>query len=344
VRAFRFEAWGHAPATTEVADPAPGDGEVLVRVLAAGACHSDLHVVDAAEGTFGFRPPFTLGHEIAGRVAAVGPSVTGVSVGDPVAVYGPWGCGECARCMAGADNYCDRRGTLGWAGAGLGRDGGMAEYVLVPSARHLVPTGALAATQAAPLSDAGLTPYHAVNGLRLAEGATVAVLGVGGLGHLAVQILRAVTPARAFAVDVREEALELAHESGASLAVLARDDTHRALRAANGGVGLDAVLDFVGSSSTLALAVDSLRANGDLVVVGSGGGQLTVGKGRLPAGVRVSLPFWGTRPELSAVLALAADGRLRVAVEEFPLSAAADVLARLRAGKVRGRAVLVPDK
>ncbi|HEX6355976.1 NAD(P)-dependent alcohol dehydrogenase [Actinophytocola sp.] len=344
MRAFRLTAPGR-PALVEVEVPTPGNDEVLVRVLAAGACHSDLHVIDAAEDTFGFRPPFTLGHEIAGQVAAVGPAATGVEVGAPVAVYGPWGCGECARCEAGADNYCDRRGTLGWAGVGLGRDGGMAEYVLVPSARYLVPTGDLSPTQAAPLSDAGLTPYHAVAALRLDPGSAVAVIGTGGLGHLAVQILRAITPARVLAVDNRESALELAHESGAELATLARRDTHRVLRAANHGVGLDAVLDFVGSDSTMALAAASVRAGGDLVVVGSAGGQLTVGKGgRLPAGARVSLPFWGTRPELGAVVALAQAGRLRVTVEEFPLSAAPEALARLRAGTVRGRAVLVPDQ
>lgn len=345
MQAFRFTAWGSAPVLTDVGQPVPAGDEVLVRVLAAGACHSDLHVVDAAEGTFGFRPPFTLGHEIAGEVAALGPTASGVAPGDPVVVYGPWGCGECARCAAGADNYCDRRGGLGWAGVGLGRDGGMAEYVLVPSARYLVPTGDLAATQAAPLSDAGLTPYHAVSGLRLGDDPTVAVIGTGGLGHLAVQILRAVTGARVFAVDVRESALELAEASGAARTMLARPDTHRALRAANGGVGLDAVLDFVGGESSLTMAAASVRAGGDLVVVGSAGGRLTVGKGgRLPAGVRVSLPFWGTRPELTEVVALAREGRLRVAVEELPLSAAASVLARLRAGEVRGRAVLVPDR
>jgi len=342
VRALRLEGWGVSPALRDVAEPVPHGGEVLVRVLAAGACHSDLHVIDAAEGALPFRPPFTLGHEIAGQVDALGPQATGVAVGDPVVVYGPWGCGRCGRCAAGADNYCDRRGELGWAGVGLGRDGGMASHVLVPDARHLVPAGGLSPTQAAPLTDAGLTPYHAVSSLRLGDGSCVAVVGTGGLGHLAVQILRAITPARVFAVDVREAALELAHESGAELTTLAKSDTHRTLRAANERVGMDAVLDFVGSDSTLALAAASLRAGGDLVMVGSGGGRLTVGK-HLPAGTRVSVPFWGTRPELREVVALARDGRLRVAVEEFPLSAASEALARLRAGAIRGRAVLVPE-
>jgi len=343
VRALRFEAWGTAPAIRDVGVPVPRGGEVLVRVLAAGACHSDLHVIDAAEGAMPFRPPFTLGHEIAGRVEALGPDTAGVEVGADVVVYGPWGCGTCVRCVAGADNYCDRRRKLGWAGVGLGRDGGMAEYVLVPDARHLVPAGGLSPSQAAPLTDAGLTPYHAVNTLAgLGDGSCVAVIGVGGLGHLAVQILRAITPARVFAVDVREAALELAHESGAELTTLVKPDTHKVLRA--GGAGVDAVLDFVGSDSSLTLAAASLRAGADLVIVGSGGGRLTVGKGgRLPAGARVSLPFWGTRPELPEVIALARAGRLRVAVEEFPLSAAEEAFARLRAGAVRGRAVLVPE-
>lgn len=345
MRAFRLDAWGVSPTLRDVDEPVPRGGEVLVRVLAAGACHSDLHVIDAAEGALPFRPPFTLGHEIAGQVAALGPDATeatGVAIGDPVVVYGPWGCGTCTRCAAGADNYCDRRGELGWAGVGLGRDGGMASHVLVPDARHLVPAAGLSPTQAAPLTDAGLTPYHAVNALRLGEGSCVAVIGTGGLGHLAVQILRAITPARVFAVDVREAALELAHESGAELTTLAKADTHRALRAANGRVGMDAVLDFVGSDSTLTLAAASLRAGGDLVMVGSGGGRLTVGK-HLPAGTRVSVPFWGTRPELHEVVALARDDRLRVAVEEFPLSAAREALDRLRAGAIRGRAVLIPE-
>lgn len=338
--ALRLEAWGSSPRLRDVDVPVPRAGEALVQVLAAGACHSDLHVIDAAEGAMPFQPPFTLGHEIAGRVAALGPDATGVAVGDPVVVYGPWGCGECTRCAAGADNYCDRRADLGWAGVGLGRDGGMASHALVPDTRHLVRSDGIDPAQAAPLTDAGLTPYHAVTALRLDEGASVAVIGVGGLGHLAVQILRAITPARVFAIDTREAALELA--PGAERTFLARPDTHRALRGANGGVGMDAVLDFVGADSTLALAAASLRAGGDLVVVGSGGGRLTVSK-QLPTGTRISLPFWGTRPELPEVLALARDGLLRVAVEEFPLSAAGEALNRLRAGAIRGRAVLLPE-
>lgn len=345
--------WGGPPVLTEVARPIPRADEVLIRVEAAGVCRSDLHVLDARPGALPYRTPFTLGHEVAGRVAERGPGATGPAVGERVVVYGPWGCGLCSRCAAGAENYCDRRADLDavrtGTGLGLGRDGGMADYLLVPSGRLLVPVGDLPAAQAAPLSDAGLTAYHAVSGIRptlpVEGGASVAVIGVGGLGHLAVQILRATTSARVLAVDVREEALALADACGAHFGTLLRPDTAEVLRRrADGGVGVDAVLDFVGSRSSLELAVGALRSGGELAVVGSGGGELTVRKpGALPPGVRISLPFWGTRPELEEVVALARKGAVRVETEEFALSSAPEAIDRLRSGRTRGRTVLVPD-
>ncbi|CAM5711127.1 S-(Hydroxymethyl)mycothiol dehydrogenase OS=Streptomyces alboniger OX=132473 GN=CP975_05105 PE=3 SV=1 [Streptomyces alboniger] len=336
---------GTEPALAELERPVPSGTEVLVRVEAAGLCQSDVHVIDVAEGALPYRPPFTLGHEVAGHVAALGPDAEGTTAGERVVVYGPWGCGNCTRCAAGRDNYCDHRGDLGWHGAGLGRDGGMAEYLPVPSARHLVPIGDLPATQAAPLSDAGLTSYHALTGVRhaLGEGTVALVIGVG-LGHLAVQMVRATTPSRVLAVDIREEAVDLALRSGAHLGVPMGADTAKVLRAETGGVGVDAVLDFVGNEATFALAVQLLRPGGELAVVGSGGGRLTVRKpGFLPAGFRLSLPFWGTRPELAEVIALARAGSLHVETEQFPLSAAPEAFGRLRQGRVRGRAVLLPD-
>ncbi|WP_432165615.1 NAD(P)-dependent alcohol dehydrogenase [Streptomyces sp. bgisy031] len=345
MKALRLKDWGQEPELTDLDRPVPGPGEVLVRVEAAGLCHSDLHVLDAAPGALPYRPPFTLGHEIAGQVAALGPGADGgPTPGERVVVYGPWGCGSCTRCAAGQDNHCDRRDTLGWHGAGLGRDGGMAEYVLVPSARHLVPIGDLPADQAAPLSDAGLTSYHAVAGVRqaLGKGSTAVVVGVGGLGHLAVQILRATTPSRVLAVDLRPEALALAARSGAHQSIPMDADTAAALRKATGGVGVDAVLDFAGAQPTLDLATEVLRPGGELAIVGSGGGRLTVRKpGFLPPGVRLSLPFWGTRQELTEVIALARSGALRVETEQLPLPSAPDAVDRLRRGQIRGRAVLV---
>lgn len=335
--ALRLPAWGEPPTLTDVDVPPPTGSEVLVRVEAAGICHSDLHVLDAAPDALPYRPPFTLGHEIAGHVVAG----TGVETGERVAVHGPWGCGTCRRCALGEDNYCDRRAELAWAGAGLGRDGGMAGHVLVPHARHLVPIGDLDAAQAAPLTDAGLTPYHAVARLRLGDEASVVVVGVGGLGHVAIQILRAVTRARVFAVDVREDALSLADRSGAHRTLLARPDTETVLRRETGGA--DAVLDFVGSDPTLRLSAAILRPGGDLVLVGSGGGKLTISKpGPLPPGASVSLPFWGSSRELAEVIALARAGKIRVETELFPLTEAGEAFSRLRAGRIQGRAVLLP--
>ncbi|MFC8428206.1 NAD(P)-dependent alcohol dehydrogenase [Streptomyces sp. NPDC057253] len=350
-RAVRLTRWGGPPVLTEVAPPVPTGEEVLIQVEAAGLCRSDLHVIDAGPDDLPYLVPFTLGHETAGRVVRRGPLAGGPGIGERVVVYGPWGCGSCARCRAGAENYCDRRLALDVArtgtGPGLGRDGGMADLLLVPSGRLLVPVGDLDAVQAAPLSDAGLTAYHSVNTVRhaLGDGTAVVVLGVGGLGHLAVQILRATTNAEVLAVDVREEALALAHECGAHFGTLLRPDTAAVLRDRTGGVGAVAVLDFVGSRSSLDPAVAVLRPGGELAVVGSGGGELTVRKpGALPPGTRISLPFWGTLPELEAVVSLAREGVLRVEVERFPLSGALEALARLRSGDVRGRAVLVPDQ
>ena len=342
MRALRLPGPGLAPTLVELDRPVPRGGEVLVRVTAAGLCHSDLHVIDAGR----FPTPFTLGHEVAGQVAAAGPDATGIAPDDPVVVYGPWGCGRCLRCLAGRDNYCDRRAELSWAGLGLGRDGGMAEYLLVPAARYLAAIGDLDPAQAAPLTDAGLTPYHAIQRCRAAlrDGTTVVVIGIGGLGHLAVQLLRALTPSQVIAVDVRDEALALAARCGAHVSLPAAPDAHRHVRTASGGHGADVVLDFAGTDATLELAARSLRADGDLVIVGSGGGHLAVRKpSTLPAGSRVSLPFWGERDELTEVVALARAGALRVEVERFPLSAAPEAIDRLRAGTLQGRAVLIPD-
>ncbi|MFE6174521.1 NAD(P)-dependent alcohol dehydrogenase [Streptomyces sp. NPDC056464] len=353
MRAVRLTHWGGPPVMTELDRPSPQGEEVLVQVEAAGLCGSDLHVIDAARGALPYRTPFTLGHEVAGRVAEHGPDATGPGIGQRVVVYGPWGCGCCGNCAAGAENYCDRRSELDTSragtGVGLGRDGGLADFLLVPSGRLLLPVGDLAPTQAAPLSDAGLTSYHAIAGIRPAlgdadgGGTSVAVIGVGGLGHLAVQILRATTSAQVLAVDVREEALALATDCGAHFGTLVRPDTAEALRRRTGGAGVDAVLDFVGTSATLGLGSSAVRPGGALALVGSGGGELMVRKpGALPPGLRISLPFWGTRTELEQVMTLARAGAVTVATERFPLSRTLDAIDALRSGKVRGRAVLIP--
>jgi propanol-preferring alcohol dehydrogenase len=344
-RGLRISRPGGPARLEPVELPAPRGREVLVGVAAAGLCQSDLHVIDAPTAALAAAMPFTLGHEIAGTVTMVGDDVETVRVGDPVAVYGPWGCGDCPRCRAGSENYCLHRDRLGYAGAGLGRDGGIADAVLIPHERQLLPLAGLDPVQAAPLTDAGLTSYQAVRLIapRLPADPVVAVVGVGGLGHLAIQLLRAVTASTVLAVDSRGPALELARRCGAQLTVPAAAGA-AGVRAATGGAGVDAVLDLVGAPGTVDLAASVLRPGGDLVIVGSGGGQLLLAKGtpELPVGVRAALPFWGSRPELEQVLELARGGALRVEVETFPLARAGEAVARLRAGTIDGRAVVVP--
>ncbi len=344
LKAFRLHDWGEPPRLANVPLRSPGPGEVVLAVAAAGLCHSDLHVVDATAGQLPFRPPFTLGHEVAGHVASMGPEVPEVAVGDAVVVYAPWGCGRCERCRSGRRNYCDRGRELPAAGIGLGVDGGMADALVVASSR-LVPIGDLDPLTAAPLTDAALTPYHAIARCRdrLGAGSVAVVVGVGGLGHLAVQLLRACTPCHVVAVDARETALALAGRSGAHATVPAGPDAARLIRELTDRRGADLVLDFVAAAGTLALGQEVLRSDGELAVVGSGGGALTVRKpGPLAPGARVSVPYWGSQPELAEVVRLARAGLLNVEATRFALEDAAEAVERLRRGAILGRAVLVP--
>lgn len=347
MKALRLESWKSSPAMREVPRPDPGPGEVLIQMGGAGACHSDLHLMDEfTDGVLPWGPPFTLGHENAGWVYAVGAGVRRLEPGQPVAVVGAWGCGSCPRCLAGLETYCDRpdltRAPGG--GGGLGLDGGMADYLLVPSARHVVPLpDGLAPADAAPLTDAALTPYHAVRRSRekLVPGSVAVVIGVGGLGHLAVQILRATTGAVIVAVDARETARDLAKRSGADLALAPGDALVTQIRETGHGFGADVVLDMVGTDETLKTAAAVARQVADITIVGLGGGTLPYSFFSVPYEVSVQTTYWGNRSELVEVLDLAARGLLRPEVTRFPLDRATQAYDRLRSGEIEGRAVVV---
>jgi propanol-preferring alcohol dehydrogenase len=334
---------------TEVPDPVPTGDAVVIRVGGAGACHSDLHLMhDFAAGQLPWGPPFTLGHENAGWVHAVGEGVHGLEPGRAVAVVGAWGCGACARCLSGLETYCDHpeRARVPGGGAGLGLDGGMAEFLLVPSARHVVPLPpGLDPVHAAPLTDAALTPYHAVRRSRekLSPGSTAVVIGVGGLGHLAVQILSATTAARIVAVDARASARDLASRSGADQVLAPGPNLVEAVRDTGDGLGADVVLDFVGSDETLAAAVACARQLADITVVGLGGGSFPFSFFSVPYEASVQTTYWGNRGELVEVLDLAARGLLHAEVAIFDLDQAVTAYHRLRDGLVDGRAVVVPN-
>ncbi|HEX2316911.1 MAG TPA: NAD(P)-dependent alcohol dehydrogenase [Thermomonospora sp.] len=344
MKAVRLTRWQAEPELLDVPVPEPGPGQVLLKVAGAGACHSDLHVMEWPEGALPYPLPFTLGHENAGWVERTGPGVAGFEKGDPVIVYGPWGCGSCRRCAQGAENYCRRAADLGVAGGGLGRDGGMAEYMLVPSARWLVPLGDLDPVTAAPLADAGLTPYHAIKRSipKLVPGAAAVVIGVGGLGHVAVQILKAVAPATVIAVDLADDKLDLARRAGADHTVRSGPDAAARIRDLTDGQGADLVLDMVGAQPTVELAASAAAVLGDLTIVGLAGGRLPVAYGLVPSECSVTTPYWGTRDELIEVVALARAGLVAPHVETFPLALFHEVYRRMREGRLEGRAVLVP--
>jgi propanol-preferring alcohol dehydrogenase len=341
VKALQLVRWQAQPELREVPVPEPGPGEVLVRIRAAGLCHSDLHIMEWPEGTMPWSVPFTLGHESAGEVAALGPGAAGLAEGDPVLVYASWGCGLCRDCLLGSENRCVERPAR--PGGGIGLDGGLAEYLLVPSPRLLVRADGLDAAAAAPLADAALTPYHAIKtSLSLLHpGSSVVVIGVGGLGHVAVQILRALSPARIVAVDLRERARELAREAGADAALDAAGLDPAELRAAAGPGGATLVLDFVGADSTLALAAAVVGTGGHVTLIGLGGGTFPMRSG-LPLEWSVSRISNGTIPELHEVVELARRGTIRLEVERFALDDALEAYRRLHDGEIVGRAVAIP--
>ncbi len=351
MRALRLNDWKSRPELTEVPEPEPGPGQVVIRIGGAGACHSDLHLMDEfEEGQLAWNPPFTLGHENAGWVHRVGDGVRGLKAEQPVAVVGPWGCGRCAHCRVGMENYCEdvAAAPVPSGGGGLGLDGGMADLMLVESERFLVPLpDGLDPVHAAPLTDAGLTPYHAIRRSlpKLLPDTTAVVIGAGGLGHVGVQILKAVCSARVVVVDPREIARKQAEQHGADLTLAPGDDTVQAIRDATpGGRGADVVLDFVGSDQTLATAAGAARQMADITVVGIAGGTLPVSFFGVPYEASVQTTYWGTRTELVEVLDLAARGVVTPEIEEFSLEDAVMAYDRLRAGDIAGRAVVVPSR
>ena len=338
--AFRLLARGRAD-LVEVQEPKPGPGDARLRVLAAGVCGTDLSLVRSG----GPNLPVTLGHEIVGEVVELGAGVRDPAIGAVVAVYELIGCGGCAACARGEDNLC-REAPL--AVPGVTRDGGMAEQVVVP-ARNLVELGAIDPVQAAPLTDAGMTARHAVERARpwLRRDAVAVVVGIGWLGHLALQFIGALADAQVIAVDIDEPRLELARQLGAAQVVQAGDGVASRLLEANAGRPVDVAFDFVGSQETLDLAARVTGRGGAIVVTGGGGGRLCVaaqmGTGRFPEReVTITHTFGGTRADLVDALAHAETGRIQSRVQRFRLDEAGRALAELEAGRVLGRAVIVP--
>lgn len=345
MRAIRFNEFKTFPTLEDVPRPIPGPGEVLLKVAGAGACHSDIGIFhDFERGQVpAIVPPFTLGHETSGWVEELGPGVKGFEKGDAFLVYGPIGCGRCVACSRGHDTYCENVASMDYLASGIGRDGGMAEYVAVP-ARNLVPLGTSDPVDAAPLADAGLTPYHAIKLAlpRLAGGGRSAlVIGLGGLGQVAVQILTAMTGATVIATDMRDSAMERAAADGA-VTVPGGPDQLAHIRDLTGGRGVDAVFDIVGAGPTIDLAMASVAQRGRVTIVGIAGGSYTWSFFTNPYEAELTNTYWGTIEELHEVAAMYRAGQIRPLIERFTLDDGLEAYRRLQAGEIEGRAVVVP--
>lgn len=336
------------PSLKEVDKPTPGPGEVLLKVAGAGACHSDVAIFHEFDPGLNpqMDPEFILGHENSGWIEELGPGVEGFEIGSAHLVYGPVGCGHCRACTRGQDTYCENAAEMPYAGIGLGRDGGMAEYLVVP-ARNLVPLGDADPIDAAPLADAALTPYHAIK-LALPKlnggGKSVLVIGLGGLGMIGVQILKALTGATIIATDMKEEAMAEAEKLGAVTVPGGEGQVER-IREATGGKGADVVLDFVGVGATVKTAMQSVARQGRVSIVGIGNlspyewAFLTT-----PYEAELVNTYWGTVEELHEVVDMYKAGQIVPQVTRYSLDDALEAYQALVDGKIAGRAVIVPHQ
>ncbi|MEU7815436.1 alcohol dehydrogenase catalytic domain-containing protein [Pseudonocardia sp. NPDC049154] len=329
----------------EVPRPTPRAGEVVLRVVAAGLCQTDVHI--RRPGDHRVALGTILGHEIAGTVVEAGTDVDGRMVGSQVAVYPIWSCGTCRACLVGRRNGCLGTGDRRTAPptCGVTAPGGIAEFVRVP-VTALAAIDGLDPAVAATMADAALTPYSSVRAVAdgLGPDTVAVVIGIGGLGSMAVQILRACTAATVVAIDLDEAALAAVAGSAHHLVRSNTPGAADQVLAATGGSGAEVVFDFVGADSSLALAADVVAPFGAIRVTGMAGGRLTLradARARLPRGATIAERLYGgTYPEFLDVLDLARAGTLRPVLTRLPFADAVRALDALEAGGIRGRAVL----
>lgn len=343
MKAVRVHEYDRAPSLDEVPDPVIGDPhDVIVRVTGAGVCRTDLHIIEGQwKEKVGVTLPYTIGHENAGTVVEVGSAVSNVRPGDAVILHPLATCGLCSACRAGDDVHCAAS-----AFPGIDTDGGMAEY-LRTSARSVVKLDpGLRPADVAALADAGLTAYHAARkaAALLPPGTTVAVIGAGGLGHIGIQVLKALTAARVVVVDRSRQALDLAAESGADTTIAADGTEAGQLLDLTDGAGAEVVLDFVGEGSAVAAGVGMLRRAGSYYVIGYGGRIDVPTIDVVSSEINFVGNLVGSYTDLVELMALAADGRVKLHTVTYRLSDFARALDDLDHGRVKGRAVLVPDE
>jgi NAD+-dependent secondary alcohol dehydrogenase Adh1 len=341
MKAVRLHAFHSTPVVEDVAEPVIEDPfGIIVRVGGAGVCRTDLHIVDGQwDAAMGTPLPYILGHENAGWVHEVGPAVTNVAVGDTVILHPTPTCGLCRACRAGDDMHCDNSSF-----PGLSRDGGMAEYLLTSARACVKLDPATRPEDVAALADAGITAYHAVRKAipLLYPGTTAVVIGAGGLGHIGIQCLAALTATRIVVVDRNPDALKLAGQLGADITVTADGKHVDAVKDLTNGAGADVVLDFVAEQGAEADGWTMTRPGGSYYVIGYGGTVHIPTLDIISTERNIIGNIVGTYNDLAELMALAQAGKVTLHTRTYPLAAAPDALADLDAGRVRGRAILVP--
>ena len=341
MKAVRVHGYHQKVVVEEVPEPTiTGPLDVIVKVGGAGVCRTDLHILEGQwEAAMGPTLPYILGHENAGWVHEIGAGVTNVAVGDTVILHPTPTCGLCRACRAGQDMHCTTS-TF----PGLGVDGGMAELLLT-SARACVKLDSATRPQdVAALADAGITAYHAVRKAipLLYPGTTCVVIGAGGLGHIGIQCLAALTATTIVVVDRNPEALKLAEQLGAHHLVAADGKQIPAVQELTDGLGADVVLDFVAEQGAEQDGFAMTRAGGSYYVIGYGGTLTIPTLDVISTERNIVGNIVGTYNELAELMVLAQSGRVTLHTSTYPLDAAVEALADLDAGNVRGRAILVP--
>jgi NAD+-dependent secondary alcohol dehydrogenase Adh1 len=341
MKAVRLHAYHQQPVVEDVPDPAvKGPLDVVVRIGGAGVCRTDLHIIEG-QWAKAMSPtlPYTVGHENAGWVQEIGSAVTNVQVGDTVILHPTPTCGLCHACRAGDDMHCSSS-TF----PGLDSDGGMAEYLLT-SARACVKLDPKTQPQdVAALADAGITAYHAVRKALplLYPGTTCVLIGAGGLGHIGIQCLAALSATTIIVVDRNPDALKLAEQLGADHTVVADGNQVQAVQELTGGSGANVVLDFVAEQGAEQDGFAMTAPAGSYFVIGYGGELRIPTLDIISTERNIIGNIVGTYNDLAELMALAQAGKVTLHTRTYPLGAAVEALADLDAGRVRGRAILVP--
>ncbi len=316
--------------------------DVIVRVGGAGVCRTDLHIIEGqwAEKS-GVTLPYTIGHENAGWVHAIGDAVTNVAVGDKVIVHPLATCGLCRACRSGDDVHCTNS-----AFPGIDTNGGYAEYLKTTARSVIKLDESLEPADVAALADAGLTAYHAVAkaARTLRPGDVAVMIGAGGLGHIGIQVFKAISGATLVVLDRNTEALALAGELGADIVVQAKADGSHVdeVLTLTGGAGAEAVIDFVGEGGATKQGIAMLRRAGNYYVVGYGEDIVVPTIDVISTEINFIGNLVGSYNDLADLMVLAAQGKVSLHTVKYPLEKFQDAIDDLNAGRIRGRAILVP--